>query len=109
PLGPNTAQLNREVRYGDGARESQLAALAGLDLLEFEVGFTPDPASLPALADPRDLEAPLELRARAYFEANCSHCHRPAWMRPDLRAQTPLPQTGLCEPVEFPSPWVGGN
>jgi uncharacterized repeat protein (TIGR03806 family) len=109
PLGPNTAQLNREVRYGAGVSESQLAALVDLELLEFEVGSPPDPSSLPALTDPRDVEAPLEVRARAYFQANCSHCHHPDWMRPDLRADTPLAETGLCEPVEFPSPWIGGT
>ncbi|MFO7567502.1 MAG: PQQ-dependent sugar dehydrogenase [Enhygromyxa sp.] len=109
PLGPNTPQLNREVRYGEGALESQLAALTQLELLEFEAGLAPDPAGLPRLTDPRDLDAPLEHRARAYFEANCAHCHRPAWMRPDLRAETPLAQTGLCDAVEFPSPWVMGN
>lgn len=109
PLGPITTQMHRQVRYGDGEPQSQLAALLELDLLEFDAGTPPNLASLPALADPRDPDASLDDRARAYFQANCAHCHRPAWMRPDLRADTPLAETGLCELVEFPSPWVDGD
>ncbi|HVI00023.1 MAG TPA: PQQ-dependent sugar dehydrogenase, partial [Enhygromyxa sp.] len=108
-LGPTTAQLNREVRYGEDPPTSQLAALAELDLLELEPDLSWDPASLPALTDPRDVEATLAERARAYMQANCAHCHRPGWMRPDLRVETPLAETGLCEAMEFPSPWVGGD
>jgi uncharacterized repeat protein (TIGR03806 family) len=107
-LGPNTAQLNREVRYGDGPPVSQLAALEKLELLELEPGLRLDPASLPALTDPREVDAPLQERARAYMQANCAHCHRPDWMRPDLRMDTPMSETGLCEMIEFPSPWVDG-
>lgn len=109
PLGPNTAQLNRAVRYGESSPTSQLSALAELDLLAVETGLDWDPASLPALTDPRDVEASLGERARAYMQANCAHCHRPGWMRPDLRVETPLSETGLCELIEFPSPWVGGS
>lgn len=108
PLGPTTAQMNRDVRYGEAEIEPQLSALISIDLLEFEAGATPDPASLPALVDPRDQDAPLADRARAYMHANCAHCHQPSWMRPDLRYSTPLAETGVCEPSEFPSPWVSG-
>jgi uncharacterized repeat protein (TIGR03806 family) len=108
-LGPDTAQLNREVRHGENAPTSQLLALFEIDLLELDEGVSWDPDSLPALADPRDVEAPLAARARAYMQANCAHCHRPDWMPPDLRVTTPLAESGLCEPIEFPSPWVGGS
>src|SRR5690606_14507261 len=107
-LGLTTAQINRDVRYGDAPEQAQLGALAAVDLLEFEGGATPDPTSLPALVDPRDEDASLTDRARAYMQANCAHCHQPSWMRPDLRAATPLAESGVCEPTEFPSPWVPG-
>lgn len=31
--------------------------------------------TLPRLANPQDVAAPLDARARAYLHANCSHCH----------------------------------
>ena len=41
-----------------------------------------------------------EERARAYLHVNCSMCHQPAGPASsiDLRRETPLADTGLCDP-----------
>lgn len=52
------------------------------------------------LVRPDDEMAPAVDRVRAYLHANCANCHRPgASMRPrlDLRVETPLAETGLCD------------
>ena len=36
------------------------------------------PARMPKMVDPADESQPVELRARSYLAANCSHCHRGA-------------------------------
>ncbi len=36
------------------------------------------------LASPSDTNAPLDERATAYLAANCSHCHRPGYLRIDM-------------------------
>ncbi len=56
------------------SRGDQLAKLVNLGL--FRKGQEPRPEEHPPLADPRDPEAPIEARARAYLHVNCAHCHR---------------------------------
>jgi hypothetical protein len=54
------------------------------------------PGVLPAIDD---AGAPLEDRARAWLDVNCSFCHQPGGPANgdlDLRVQTPLASTGLC-------------
>ncbi len=63
PIGPTAANLN------DG---HQLAALASAGHL------TGLPAVMPRLARWDDVAEPLPVRARAYLEVNCGHCHSPA-------------------------------
>lgn len=73
PLGPTTAQLNREVER-DGERVNQLEWLVEQGAVE---ELSDRPAALVALPDPFDPDAaPLETRARAYLHGNCGHCHR---------------------------------
>ncbi|MCA0871549.1 hypothetical protein LCL97_11985 [Seohaeicola saemankumensis] len=62
PIGPKLRNLN----LGD-----QLARLAAHGVIE------PAPADTPAVPDYRDTGLPLEIRARAYLDANCAHCHAP--------------------------------
>ena len=75
-IGLSTAQFNREFDYGSigGGVENQIEALAARKVLE------PAPsqpvAELPRRADPKNPTLPLEARARAYFDSQCSHCHR---------------------------------
>ena len=97
PLGPRARHLNRDYVYA-GGKENQLAHwsakgyLAGLPA-----------ADLPRDADWHDANAPLDARARAYLDVNCSHCHSPTGPANttalDLRsAATDLRRLGLCKP-----------
>ncbi len=72
-LGVNTAQINRDHDYGGGPA-NQLATFEHLGLFDRKLPAAPD--KLAKLADYRDTTAPLDARARAYLQANCSHCHR---------------------------------
>lgn len=87
-LGLETAQLARTV---DGV--DQLDRLVELGAL----ADRPAGAPLP----PTDGPAPLAARARAYFHANCSHCHRPdapgGRAKIDLRFTAPAAEVGLCD------------
>ena len=99
-LGLKTSQLNRELGAAPGTGANQLTTLADQGLLAAPLGSAPD--LLPRLADPAEPAAPLPERARAYLDTNCSPCHRPGGPTPvamDLRAETPLAQTGVCNVV----------
>ncbi len=72
-LGVNTAQLNKDHNYG-GVVANQLATLDHIGIFTKKLPAAPD--KLAKLADPRDEKASVEDRARAYLQANCSHCHR---------------------------------
>jgi uncharacterized repeat protein (TIGR03806 family) len=71
-LGVHTEQLNRDFVY-DGERANQLATFAHIGLLD----ATSDQLVKAArLADPYDLSADLNDRARSYLHVNCAHCHQ---------------------------------
>jgi uncharacterized repeat protein (TIGR03806 family) len=72
-LGLTTLQINRDHDY-DGARANQLATFEHLGL--FTKPLPAPVAELPRLAGYSDASVDLDLRARAYLHANCSHCHR---------------------------------
>lgn len=71
-LGLTNAQLNRSITV-DGRTQNQIAAFIKQGL----VGGRPPAPRAPRLVDPYDTNAPLGDRAKAYFAANCSHCHVP--------------------------------
>lgn len=88
-LGVTTVQMNREHDYA-GVKANQLRTLEHIGVFtqkadkpgKNEKGDKPavaklpkPPEKLPSLADPYDEKADLELRARSYLHANCSHCH----------------------------------
>jgi len=86
-LGVTTAQLNRQK---DGI--PQLAAMNQAGLFSNDIALD----KLPAKVDPLDEDADLQLRARSYLAANCSHCHRPGAVDKadiDLRFETSLELT----------------
>jgi len=96
-LGIRTHQLNTELRYPQrntdgGVVRNQIEHWGALGWLH------PPPdgealAALPVAAAVDDEDAPLELRARAYLDANCAACHRPGTaVRAafDARFTTPL-------------------
>jgi uncharacterized repeat protein (TIGR03806 family) len=92
-LSFNTRQLNRNT---SGAVTNQIHDLAALGYLSSPTA--PGAATLPALADPADATWPIETRARAYLDANCSQCHQPGGTAVgafDARASTPLSLAGI--------------
>ena len=99
-LGPETAQLNKDFTYPQtGRTANQLATLDAISMFATPIG---DPATLPALADPTDLTASLNDRARAYLHTNCAQCHQPGGPTPtnlDLRYTTSLANTNACDVV----------
>lgn len=70
-LGPKTRQLDRELDFGEGL-ENQIDHLASIGFLDIE---PPPPAERERLVDPYSGEGDVSLRARSYFDANCSGCH----------------------------------
>ena len=98
-LGPNTRQLNRDLRYpSTGKLDNILRVLNHLEL--FEQG--PNEADIPQLdrlAALDDTNATLEHRSRSYIDSNCSHCHLPGGVNAnwDGRFDTPLAQQGLID------------
>jgi uncharacterized repeat protein (TIGR03806 family) len=72
-LGVNTMQMNRDHTYGAGVA-NQLATLEHIGVFDRKLPAPPE--KLVKLADYRDKSADLNLRARSYLHANCSHCHR---------------------------------
>jgi uncharacterized repeat protein (TIGR03806 family) len=73
PIGPKARNLNKTYDYGAGVVKNQLAHLDELQLLS---GFT-GLAGAPANVDWHDTTQTLDLRARAYLDVNCAHCHNP--------------------------------
>ncbi len=72
-LGLSTLQMNRDHDYGD-VRTNQIDAFVRWGLFDEPPGESPE--ELARLSDPRLTDAPIDVRARSYLHANCSHCHR---------------------------------
>jgi uncharacterized repeat protein (TIGR03806 family) len=71
-LGLSALQMNRAHDYG-ATTENQLDVLERLGL--FHDKLPKRPAEMLALSDPADGSKAVDLRARSYLHANCSHCH----------------------------------
>jgi len=72
PIGLSARQLNGDYPYSNG-RKNQLVYWSEHNLLE----GLPLQGTLPLLTAYDDTQAPVNLRARAWLEVNCAHCHRP--------------------------------
>jgi uncharacterized repeat protein (TIGR03806 family) len=72
PIGLKARHLNRDYPYPSGA-ENELQYLQKVGYL---TGL-PATAEVPRNANWRDPAQPLDARARAYLDVNCSHCHSP--------------------------------
>ena len=111
-LGPKTSQINRDRNY-DGLVANQLVAMAEIDLLERDADDEIDPNAEPRMANPQKGEGTLDERARAYLDANCSHCHRPNGYASsgdhglDFRYELPLEDTGMCDAMKYFPEWAG--
>jgi hypothetical protein len=96
-LGVNTLQMNKDHDYG-GVIANQLRTLEHLGVFDKQLPKSPE--ELPKLVDFRDTSADLNLRARSYLHANCSHCHR-KWgggnAEFQLLATLPLAETGTID------------
>ncbi len=71
-LGLNTLQMNKDHDYGK-VTDNQIRTLEHLGI--FTNALPKPPQELPHLVNPLDTRATLDLRARSYLHANCSHCH----------------------------------
>jgi len=71
PLGPKARNLNGDFAYSQGP-ENQLAHWISAGILS----GAPDPTAAPAVPNAADPAAPLDVRARAWLDVNCAHCHR---------------------------------
>jgi uncharacterized repeat protein (TIGR03806 family) len=97
-LGVKTRQLNHDFTYPSGETDNQLRAWNRLGL--FKPGFQDaDLAKFAKLAAADDTTRSVEDRARSYFDANCSQCHRPGGTVAnfDARYDTPLDQQGIVD------------
>ncbi len=108
-LSFNTRQLNRAA---PGRSANILSELAASGYLNVSTAALPNPAALPALADPADPTWPIATRARAYLDANCSQCHQPggtALGALDARVTTPLSLAGIVNGPLFASTATAGK
>lgn len=71
PVGPTIRNLNRDYPHGGEGGPDQIDRLIAAGFLT----GAPPAAERPRLARWDDARAPIEARARAYLEVNCSHCH----------------------------------
>lgn len=95
PIGPTIRNLNRVVAR-NGHDKNQIDYLNEIGLLN-NLSFDPNNK----IVDYKDQNQPIELRARAYLDMNCAHCHNPdGWNMAnergfDFRYDISLRQTGL--------------
>ena len=101
PLGPETAQMNRDFTFPSTSRTAnQLASYEHVNL--FAAPLSDVPENLPALVAPDDTSASLHDRARAYLHTNCAQCHQPGGPTPvnmDLRYFTANAAMNICDVV----------
>jgi uncharacterized repeat protein (TIGR03806 family) len=93
-VGFNTAQLNRDVNYGE-AVANQIEALNAAGYFSTNITGI---HTLPALAPTADNSHSLEYRVRSYLAANCAQCHQPSGPGLaffDARISTPTLAAGL--------------
>ncbi|WP_299121479.1 hypothetical protein [uncultured Winogradskyella sp.] len=96
PIGPKPRNLNLIYNYSNGSL-NQLEKLVSLGYLENSL-----PNNIGALPDYKNTDISLDLRARAYLDINCAHCHseethcayRP--MRFDFSETEDFSKIGVC-------------
>ena len=97
-LGPDTQQLNRDLRYpSTGILANQLLSLESIGL--FTNALSDHPINLAKLTNPDDTTASPRDRARAYLHTNCAHCHQsggPTGSDLDLHINTADSQMNIC-------------
>ncbi len=106
-IGLKARHLNRPYRPG---ADNQLEAWARAGTLR----GLPAPRAVPKAAVWDDPDEPLELRARAYLDSNCGHCHNPSGAADTsgllLDAHTTtFRQLGFCKPPIAAGRGTGGR
>lgn len=109
PIGIKARHLNKPSSFAAGANQLDHWRLLGV----LKGDFT-DAAAAPRNALWADESAPLDARARAYLDANCSHCHSDVGpadtsgldLRPDIAMG---PKTGLCKSTIAAGSGTGGR
>jgi hypothetical protein len=97
-LGPEVAQLNREMLYPKTMRiANELETLDHIGV--FTLGLPAGIEDLPAYAELDQVHHSVEYLARSYLHSNCSGCHRPGEITQapmDFRFSTPTPDINAC-------------
>ena len=96
PIGLRARHLNKESSFNEGFNQLDWWIAAGM------LSGAPDGVLHPRNASWTDETASLDARARAYLDANCSHCHSDVGPADtsglDLRPETPMgPRYGRCK------------
>lgn len=97
PLGVRPSHLNKLYLHGS----EELNQLQHMEMVGYLTGLN-EPDEIRSNVDWSDISEPLNLRARAYLDINCSHCHNPAGPADtsglDLTVEVePGPSLGLCK------------
>jgi uncharacterized repeat protein (TIGR03806 family) len=96
-LGLNTRQFNGSHTYAaTGRSDNQLRTLNHIGIFSSDIGTASQYSSMPNPADPNS--GPIEARARAYLDTNCSICHQPGGGTPvdmDLRYSGSLTELNI--------------
>jgi uncharacterized repeat protein (TIGR03806 family) len=103
-LGVKTRQLNGNFTYPNGITDNQIHEWNHLGLFDTVLNERDIP-HLERIVAVTDQSAPLEVRVRSYFDANCAQCHRPGGAEAffDARFDTPLAKQGIINgPVADP-------
>lgn len=101
-LGLEVRQLAHPIDYGDGAMADQLTVLSRIGVVD----------GLPSSAEPYPSRNTTGREAaRAWLHVNCASCHQPeaSSVALDLRYDTPLEATGLCDAPERGDLGVAGG
>lgn len=109
PIGIKTRHLNKPSTFAQGVNQLDHWRISGMLDGDFS-----DAAAAPRNASWTDAAVPLDARARAYLDANCSHCHSDVGPADtsglDLRPGLALgPKTGLCKSTIAAGSGTGGR
>lgn len=109
PIGPKARHLNRDYVH-EGVTSNQLDYLAKVGYL----AGAPAASAAPRLTKWNDKAASIDLRARAYLDINCAHCHndKGAANTTALHLNFGAPHNlhlGLCKPPVAAGAGTGGR
>lgn len=108
PIGPKARHLNKPSTFVPGFNQLDHWIAAGLLDGDFANAGAP-----PMNAVWTDETASLDARARAYLDANCSHCHNPNGAADtsglNLEPDADGPSLGLCKPPIAAGSGSGGR